>query len=153
MKPLQEQIKDLENQLAELKKKAENQPKHQYPIYCLGKTSGTIWEFSDLKTGILRKKGTGFYPEGRVQHGLIPHTNTNHWEVLPICPKTGFYHKQRVWFWDDNNTHVRTQGFYDAINTSAYHYDGSKCGYEWDNYEAVTTHWEDWQIEAFKTLK
>ena len=153
MKSLQEQIKDLEIQLAELKKKVNNQTEFTYPIYCLSKVDGSIIQFIDIHTGVVLKKGTSTLEEYEPIELFHPHTNTNLWEVLPICPRTGFYHKQRVWFWDNKNTHARRQGFYNAIDLCTYDTDGCRDGYEWDNYEAVTTPWEDWQIEAFKTLK
>lgn len=153
MKTLQEQIKNLENQIAELKKKVENQTEFNYPIYCLSKVNYTIVKFTDIDKGVLMKDSEGIFKEGDIWNNFTPHTDTNFWEVLPICPRTGFYHKQRVWFWDNNNTHARRQGFYNAIDLCAYNTDGCKDGHEWDNYEAVTTPWEDWQIEAFKTLK
>lgn len=153
MKTIQEQIKDLENQLAELKKRVENQPKHQYPIYCLSKVNGTIYKFTDVDKGVIIKGRDGIFKEGAIRNNLKPHTNIEYWEILPICSKRGFHHKQRVWFWDNDDTHTRHLGFYNAINICSYDWCGNKTGYDWHNYEAVTTPWEDWQIEAFKTLK
>jgi hypothetical protein len=155
MKTLQEQIKDLEKQLAELKKMVGSEPEHQYPIYCLSKSNGAIVQFNNLQYGIVIKKGEGAkaFNEGETASCFVAHTYTDVWEVLPICPRTGFYHKQRVWFWDNDQTHVRYLGFYDAINSSTYNYNGNANSYSFQNYEAVTTPWEDWQIEAFKTLQ
>ena len=79
--------------------------------------------------------------------------NTNNWVDLPICFETGFYHKQLVWCWYNDNTHRRELRFYNAINNCTFTPNGYCKGMRFSNYALFEGNWPDWALEAFKTLK
>lgn len=45
--------------------------------------------------------------------------------------------KQEVWAWDDDDTHLRRLGFYDAKNNALFYYDGKRDGDIYDHYEPI----------------
>ena len=134
---------------------------HKYPIYCKSKimkeTEDTIFvvKFNDLQVGevVLNDNINTDRNVGYQTRNWVAHTNTANWQVLPICPKTGFFHGQAVWCWDRQDTHQRTLGFYDAINRRLFSYCGIKNGLNWDIYEPYEGQYTDWMVKAFQTLE
>lgn len=146
-------LKELEKKYAELGKEIEAlKSEVQYPIYCLSKVTGAIVKFDGLKSGVFMKKSEDFVV-GKLYKYLTPHTNTENWQQLPVCPKTGFYDMQPIWCWEDNYTHTRTLMFFDAKNSDAFSYYGRRNGSNWDNYAPFEGEWLDWMNEAFNTLE
>ena len=141
--------------IEELNKLIEGSKKPLYPIYCLHLPTGKIVKFTDLSEGVVVKSGSdrNMYPIGLESKRLIEHIYKNTWKPLPICPKTGFFHGQLIWAWDNVHTHARRIVFYDAENGCAFSRQGKKNSFVYDNYLPFEGSWPDWALEAFKTLK
>lgn len=122
----------------------------QYPIYCL--SSGLIVKFDGLRSGIVVKAGSGI-KIGCVDNSFTEHTNTKIWQQLLTCPEYGFYHKQPVWCWDDDDTHERKLMFFNANTSRPFSYNGRRRGASWSNYAPFEGEWFDWMNEAFNTLE
>ena len=93
------------------------------------------------------------YPIGIESKSLIEHTYKDTWKPLPVCPKTGFFHGQLVWAWDNDHPHFRVTAFYNAENSCLFSIDGKKDSLGYDNYLLFEGDWPDWALEAYKTLK
>ncbi len=154
-KDLKARFDEIEKQYKEIKakmKELEEKEQFQYPIYAFSKTSSLIVKFTDLNTGAIIKANQ-FYKIGVESANFIEHTDTKHWQILPVCEKTGFYHGQPVWgYYEDWKTN-RFLGFYDAINKNTFKRDGSKNGFYYELYEPFEGEWQPWMVEAFKELE
>lgn len=152
------ELKELEIKYQELGKeierlKAEQEVKEKYPIYCLSKTdNGLIVKFDGLKSGTAVKKGRMVDVGHRCEY-WIEHTDMGNWKQLEVCPDTGFFDGQLVWYWDKDDTHKRSLGFYDVKYKRTFASEGKRDGFEWDNYEPFEGNWPKWAQEAFKTLE
>lgn len=123
----------LEQALAEFDK-----PTFDYPICCVGKEDKAIILFDGIESGVVLKQGD--HPMSRVigeTYGhWIDHTDS-YWTQIPYDREKGFYHKQPVYCWQDEDTHSATLRFYDAENKeSVFAFNGSKLYSEYDNYSA-----------------
>jgi len=146
-------LKDLEKKYAELGREIEALKNEQkYPIYCLSKGTEEIVRFTGLQEGIVVKQGD-LDDVGYDYNKWVAHTNTNVWQQLDVCPKTGFYDGQLVWCWDDNYTHERRLKFYDTKKETTFYYNGERCGIYYHKYEPYEGNWPEWALEAFKTLE
>ena len=135
--------------IEELSALIENSGKSAYPIYCQHLTTNKIVRFTDLSEGVVVKSGSDWraYPIGLESECFID------WKPLPVCPKTGFFHGQLVWVWDNDHTHFRILAFYDAENSCLFSIYGEKDSLAYDNYLPFEGNWPDWALEAYKTLK
>lgn len=124
-------------------------------IYCKHLSTNKIVKFTGLSEGVVVKSGSDrdAYPIGLKSNRLIEHTYQNNWKPLPVCSKTGFFHGQLVWAWDDNQTHFRVTAFYDAENSHLFSITGKKNPLAYDNYLPFEGNWPDWALEAYKTLE
>ena len=140
--------------IEELSKLIEDSKDPLYPIYCLYLPTGKIVKFTDLTEGVVVKSGSdrNVYPIGQESKRLIEHTHKNAWKPVPVCSKTGFFHGQLVWAWDDAQTHSRITVFYNAENSHIFSLRGKKLSFTYDNYAPFEGNWPDWALEAYKTL-
>lgn len=146
-------LKELEKKYAELGREIEAlKSETKYPIYCLCKFSKVVVKFTSLNECVVVKQSK-LYDVGHKDGIWAPHICTDVWQQLDVCPETGFYDGQLVWAWDEEETHQRSQNFYDAKNTCTYSCDGDRDGSIYDNYEPYEGNWPSWALEAFKTLK
>ena len=141
--------------IEELNKLIEGSKKPLYPIYCLHLPTGKIVKFTDLSEGVVVKSGSdrNIYPIGLESKRLIEHTHKNVWKLLPVCPKTGFFHGQLVWTGGINHIHLRIVAFYDAENSCLFSLRGKNNNFVCDNYLPFEGNWPDWALEAYKTLE
>ena len=148
-------LKELEKKYEELGREIEalkNKDKFEYPIYAKIKNTSVVVKFTDLQTGEVVVQGD-IYDIGETSTGFTPHTDTNLWEILPVCPRTGFFDGQLVWCWDNEDTHYKVLHFYDAKKNKTFSYEGIRNSIIYDNYKAFEGNYPDWAIEAFKTLE
>jgi len=146
-------LEELEKKYAELGREIEAlKSEYKYPIYCLSKSNGLVIKFLSLDEGVVVKQDS-IWNVGDKTDCWDLHTDTDFWQKLDVCPDTGFYDGQLVWAWDEDVTHTRILKFYNAKDTSTYHYDGDRDGGIYDNYEPYEDNWPEWALEAFKTLK
>ena len=141
--------------IEELSKLIEDSGKSAYPIYCKHLPTNKIVKFTDLSEGVVVKSGSdpNAYPIGLESKCLIEHTHKNVWKLLPVCPKTGFFHGQLIWAWDNAHTHHRALVFYDAENSCLFSMYGKKNSFAYSNYLPFEGNWPDWALEAYETLK
>ena len=150
-------LKELEQKYLELGKeiealKKQNEEESKYPIYCKLKDSSLVVKFTELQSGevVINNDNNNVRDN---YHIFTNHTDTNTWQQLDVCEKTGFFDGQLVWCWDDDDTHTRDLKFYDAKNKCTYIFNGKKDGCVYDNYEPFEGNYPDWALEAFQTLE
>ena len=151
LKELEQKYLELGKEIEALKKQSEEE-EFEYPIYCKLKDSSLVVKFTGLTTGEL-VIGNEYQKVGEKCNEWIKHTDTNEWQQLDVCEKTGFFDGQLVWCWYKYETHFKGLKFYDAKNKCTYHYDGDKNGCYYDNYEPFEGNYPDWALEAFQTLE
>ena len=151
LKELEQKYLELGKEIEALKKQSEKE-EIKYPIYCKLKGSSLVVKFKGLTTGEL-VIGNEYQKVGEKCNEWIKHTDTNYWQQLDVCEKTGFFDGQLIWCWDDDTTHYRMLRFYDVENECTYYYDGYKGGNHYTNYEPFEGNYPDWALEAFKTLE
>ena len=143
-------LEELEKKYAELWRKIEAlKSEYKYPIYCLSKSNGLVVKFLSLNEGVVVKQDS-ILNVGYKINDWDPHTDTDVWQQLDVCPDTGFYDGQLVWAWDEDvthTTHTRILKFYNTKNTYTYPW------MDWANYEPYEGDWPEWALEAFKTLE
>ena len=152
LKELEQKYLELGKEIEALKKQNTEKEKSIYPIYCRGKETNCVVKFESLSEGVYVIQNE-FRDVGENTKSLIRHTDTNSWQQLDVCKKTGFFDGQLVWCWDNDDTHFRVLKFYDAKNKCTYQFDGTKNGSNYDNYEPFEGNYPDWALEAFKTLQ
>ena len=129
-------ITELEAKYQELGKEIEKLKANEceYPKFFINIPHTFIVKFTALTDGVV------VYDDIVAHIGdscmtYIPHTNKAFWEELPFDKETGFYHKQLVWCWYDEDTHKVELRFYDAISNRTFSYFGNEGGAVYDNYE------------------
>ncbi|MDD2267848.1 hypothetical protein [Sulfuricurvum sp.] len=150
-------ILELEAKYQELGKEIEKLKAKEcgYPKFFRHRTFGYIVKFTSLEYGELMTKCYGACEVGH-NYGWTAHTDKDVWEEIPYDKITGFYHKQLVWCWDNDNTHAKVLRFYDATNGRAFNDDGKSHGCCYDNYKPYDwscAYINKWAIEAVKTLE
>ena len=152
LKELEQKYLELGKEIEALKKQNSEKEEFTYPIYCKLKKTSLVIKFTGLQTGeVIVNKYT--HNVGDNRYDWIKHTNTNSWQQLEVCEKTGFFDGQLVWCWDNDDTHVRQLRFYDVKNKCTYIFNGEKDGYWFNNYEPFEGNYPDWALEAFQTLE
>ena len=151
LKELEQKYLELGKEIETLKKQSEKE-KFNYPIYCKSKDSYLVVKFTGLKTVevVVNNK---HYNIGEKSNTWIRHTDSDTWQQLDVCEKTGFFDGQLVWCWDNEHTHSRHLRFYDAKNKCTYFFNGKNNGSYYDNYEPFEGDYPDWALEAFQTLE
>ena len=151
LKELEQKYLELGKEIEVLKKQSEKE-EIKYPIYCKLKDSSLVVKFTDLRTGevVINEERHNIL---RKRNDWIKHTDTNQWQKLDVCEKTGFFDGQLVWCWDNSQTHKRELKFYDVKNKCSYDFSGGKDGYNYNNYAPFEGNYPDWALEAFQTLE
>ena len=152
LKELEQKYLELGKEIEALKKQNTEKEEITYPIYCKLKNSSLVVKFTKLQFGevVVNDK---YYNVGDKNTTWTSHTDTDVWQQLDVCEKTGFFDGQLVWCWDNDDTHVRTLRFYDVKNKCTYQFDGTEDGHDYDNYEKFEGNYPDWALEAFQTLE
>lgn len=147
-------LQELEQKYQELGQEIERLKKSevQYPIYCRSKETDSIVKFNSLQEGVYVKNSI-VLDVGEIGNNFIPHTDTDHWQQLEVCPETGFFDGQLVWCWDNIHTSSRALVFYNAKHKRAFNHKGERIGVKWDNYEPYEGNYPDWAQKAFETLE
>ena len=109
-------------------------------------------KFAELQSGeiVINSKNNNI---GDKSTNWISHTDTDVWQQLDVCEKTGFFDGQLVWCWENEFTHCKHLRFYDSKNKCTYHCDGNRYGYSYKNYEPFEGNYPDWALKAFQTLE
>ena len=152
LKELEQKYLELGKEIEALKKQSTEKEEVKYPIYCRGKETNCVVKFKSLDEGVYVIQNE-FREVGENTKTLIRHNDTNLWQQLDVCEKTGFFDGQLVWCWDNNDTHVKCLKFYDAKHECTYQCDGNRYGSVFDNYEPFKGNYPDWALEAFQTLE
>ena len=152
LKELEQKYLELGKEIEALKKQNIEKEKFEYPIYCKLKDSSLVVEFKGLRKGKPVVNNT-FNNVGEKAFTWQNHSETNTWQQLDVCEKTGFFDGQLVWCWEDDDTHVRILRFYDVKNKCTYIFNGKKDGCNYDNYAPFEGNYPDWALEAFQTLE
>ena len=152
LKELEQKYLELGKEIEALKKQNTEKEEITYPIYCKNKKSSVVIKFTELQSGEVLVNSK-HYKIGEKSTTWRSHIDSDIWQQLDVCEKTGFFDGQLVWCWDDDYTHVRYLKFYDVKNKRTYDYDGTKIGSSFNNYEPFEGNYPDWALEAFKTLE
>ena len=150
---LELKYKELGVEIAKLKK-----PQDVYPIYAKHRPESEdrdmIVKFTGPNKGtLIVESKIGIYKINNISGWWVEHTDTDTWEILPVCPKTGFFHTQLVWCWEDKHTHARSLRFYDVNHRSVFSSGGKILPIFYNNYEAYEDTYPEWALEAMQTLK
>ena len=152
LKELEQKYLELGKEIEALKKQNTEEEEIAYPIYCKLKDSSLVVKFKGLRQGKTVVNNT-FNNVGNKSSIWQNHSETNVWQQLDVCEKTGFFDGQLVWCWENNQTHFKCLRFYDAKNKCTYYSDGKKDGAFYDNYAPFEGNYPDWALEAFQTLE
>ena len=152
LKELEQKYLELGKEIEALKKQNTEKEKSIYPIYYKLKDSSLVVKFTGLQSGevVINNDNNNVRD---YYHIFTNHTDTNTWQQLYVCEKTGFFDGQLVWCWDYNDTHSRELKFYDVKHECTYQCDGNRYGSVFDNYEPFEGNYPDWALEAFQTLE
>ena len=152
LKELEQKYLELGKEIEALKKQNTEKEEFNYPIYCKLKGSSLVVKFTGLQFGevVVNNK---YYKVEEISNEWRTHTDTDVWQQLDVCEKTGFFDGQLVWCWEDDDTHSRVLRFYEAKHKGTYQFDGTRCGTRFNNYEPFEGNYPDWALEAFQTLE
>ena len=151
LKELEQKYLELGKEIESLKKQSEKED-FKYPIYFKFKNCSLVVKFTGLQSGEvvvnskhynIRDKSTTFRS----------HTDSDVWQQLEVCEKTGFFDGQLVLCWDNNDTHMMYLKFYDVKNKCTYCFNGTRDGNHYTNYAPFEGNYPDWALEAFQTLE
>lgn len=151
LKELEQKYLELGKEIEALKKQNTEKEEIKYPIYCKLKNLSLVVKFTELQSGevVVNDKYNNI---GDKSTNWTSHTDTDVWQQLGVCEKTGFFDGQLVWCWDNNDTHLRYLKFYDVKNECTYLYDGDRDGSVYSNYEPFEGNYPDWALEALKLI-
>ena len=145
---LKDKIAKIEIELAEIKAEFSKQ-EVEYPLFRRSKHDEKIVKFTSLNEGTVVWKGD----IGCTSDNWMSHTDTDTWEEVAYDKDRDLWDGQPILCWNNDDTHLRETRFYDAIHKKAYSYTGRRKSVGYKNYKAVNPdHYEDWIIEAYKTL-
>ena len=152
LKELEQKYLELGKEIEALKKQNTEEEKFKYPIYCKLKDSSLVVKFTELQSGevVINNK---YYKVGETSSEWRSHTDSDVWQQLNVCEKTGFFDGQLVWCWEDDDTHSRVLRFYEVKRKGTYKFDGTQDGHAYDNYEPLEGNYPDWALKAFQTLE
>ena len=151
LKELEQKYLELGKEIEALKKQSKEE-EITYPIYCKLKDSSLVVKFKGLRQGKTVVNNT-FNNVGIKSSIWQNHSDTNIWQQLEVCEKTGFFDGQLVWCWEDDDTHSKHLRFYDSKTKCVYDYSGNRGGFRYKNYESFEGNYPDWALEAFQTLE
>ena len=152
LKELEQKYLELGKEIEALKNQNTEKEEFKHLIYRKLIHSSLVVKFTDLRTGeivINNERNSVGVKSNMFQSPM----DTNVWQQLDVCEKTGFFDGQLVWCWDNDDTHVVTLRFYDTKNKCTYQFDGTEDGHDYDNYEPFEGNYPDWALDAFQTLE
>lgn len=152
LKELEQKYLELGKEIEALKNQVTEEEEIKYPIYCKLKDSSLVVKFKGLRQGKTVVNNT-FNNVGKKSFTWQNHSETNTWQQLDVCEKTGFFDGQLVWCWSHNETHTRHLRFYSVKNKSTFYYKGTRGGTRFDNYEPFEGNYPEWALKAFQTLE
>ena len=144
-------LQELEQKYQELGQEIERLKAETYPIYCLNKNTGVVLQFDGPTSGVV-VKNNNYLNIGEIVNNSIPHTDTDVWKPLEVCPETGFYDGQLVWAWDGDGICSRILLFYDAKHQRTFDQYGNRNSFWYSRYESFDFNWPEWAQKAFKNL-
>ena len=152
LKELEQKYLELGKEIEALKKQNSEKEEFKYPIFCKHKNSSLVVKFTGFESG---EVAVNTYPRnvGDNSTNWTKHIDTNCWQQLNVCEKTGFFDGQLVWCWDNDDTHTRILKFYDAKRKCPYQFDGTINGHNYENYEPFEGNYPEWALKAFQTLE
>jgi hypothetical protein len=142
--------------IEELNRPIEKSKNSAYPIYCQLLDSNRVVKFTDQTKGILVKNesnGINAVHVGQASNHYRSHDDKNTWKLIPVCSKTGFFHGQLVWAWDNKHTHFKGLGFYNVKKAKIFPIGKGYSLSSYTNYAAFEGDWPNWALEAHKTLE
>ena len=142
LKELEQKYLELGKEIEALKKQNTEEEEIAYPIYCKLKDSSLVVKFKGLRQGKTVVNNT-FNNVGNKSSIWQNHLETNVWQQLDVCEKTGFFDGQLVWCWEDDDTHSRVLRFYEVKRKGTYKFDGTQDGHAYDNYEPFEGNYPD----------
>lgn len=149
---LEKRIEKLQTELNALKTELKVS-RQKYPVYCKNRFSNLVVKFTEECVGEVVVNDENCIV-GHVSDAWQECTNSQYWQQLEVCPKTGFFDGQAVWCWDDDYTHGRVLMFYHVKNKGVYNFSGEKANsYDYDNYEPFEGNYHEWMLKAFETLE
>ena len=151
LKELEQKYLELGKEIEALKKQSEKE-ESTYPIYCKNKYTSLVVKFTGLQYEEVVVNNR-FYDIGDNSTTWRSNIDSDVWQQLDVCEKTGFFDGQLVWCWEDDDTHSRILRFYEAKHKGTYQFDGTKDGHDYDNYAPFEGNYPDWALEAFQTLE
>ena len=152
LKELEQKYLELGKEIEALKKQNAEKEEITYPIYCKFKDSSLVVKFTKLQSVEVVVNST-CYNIGDKSTTCRNHIDSDVWQQLNVCEKTGFFDGQLVWCWDNDDTHHRSLRFYKVKYKCTYQFDGTEDGHDYDNYEPFEGNYPDWALEAFQTLE
>ena len=152
LKELEQKYLELGKEIEALKNQVTEEEEIKYPIYCKLKDSSLVVKFKGLRQGKTVVNNT-FNNVGNKSSVWQNHSDTNIWQQLGVCEKTGFFDGQLVWCWAHDDTHSRYLRFYDVKNKCTFYYNGNREGPRFGIYEPFEGNYPDWALEAFQTLE
>ena len=152
LKELEQKYLELGKEIEALKNQNIDKEEIKYPIFCKVKYSSLVVKFTELQSGKVVVDGKCYKTKSTI-FGCKECTDTRFWQQLDVCEETGFFDGQLIWCWDNNDTHSRILKFYDVKNKSTFHYNGTRNGSRFGNYEPFEGNYPDWALEAFQTLE
>ena len=152
LKELEQKYLELGKEIEALKKQSTEEEEIAYPIYCKFKDSSLVVKFTGLQSGeaVVNNKHFNIVDKSTTWRS---HIDSDVWQQLGVCEKTGFFDGQLVWCWNHNDTHCRYLRFYDVKNKSTFYYNGTRDGTRFGNYEPFEGNYPDWALDAFQTLE
>ena len=89
LKELEQKYLELGKEIEALKKQNTEKEEFTYPMYCKLKDSSLVVKFTDLQSGevVINNDNNNVRDN---YHIFTNHTDTNIWQQLEVCPKTGF---------------------------------------------------------------
>ena len=88
LKELEQKYLELGKEIEALKKQDTEKEESNYPIFCKSIQSPLVVKFTGLESGEVVV--SSFYKIGHKSINWIKHTDTNEWQQLDVCEKTGF---------------------------------------------------------------
>ena len=152
LKELEQKYLELGKEIEALKKQNTEKEEFNYPIYCKHKNFSLVVKFTGFESGEVVVNAHNRNVGGKSTN-WTKHTDTNTWQQLDVCEKTGFFDGQLVWCWEDDDTHSRVLRFYEVKRKGTYKFDGTQDGHAYDNYEPFEGNYPDWALDAFQTLE
>jgi len=125
----------------------------KYPLFKQWRITGEIIKFTSITRGVIVWKGSRYEKVGYVSDKFISHTDKE-WEDVAYDSERCLWDGQPIECYDNEGTHKKVIGFYDAKNRCSFNYAGKRRGLPYDSYKALSPdRYDKWILEAYKTLE